>query len=74
MKNAFLLMGDITTDEESLNTDEESSLTMIVMLNGEMSSSFTRMKFYLQMHDSLKIMSSVLRERFHTELYYTRMF
>ena len=45
-----------------------------VMLNGEMSSSFTRMKFYLQMHDSLEIMSSVLRERFHTELYYTHMF
>ena len=64
---------DLTTDEESLTTDEESFLQWFVMLNGEMSSSFTRMKFYLQMHDSLEIMSSVLRERFHMELYYTHM-
>ena len=63
-----------TTDEESFTTNEESFLQCFVMLNGEMSSSFTRMKFYLQMHDSLKIKSSALRERFHTELYYTRMF
>ena len=39
-------------------------LQCFVMLNGEMSSSFTRMKFYLQMHDSFKITSSVLRESF----------